>query len=102
MTNTIGVREISRNINILKDYDYVDIEDKKTKEYKGMFISSKYADEIKAYLDKKVLEERQKELDEIMQFSGVFDGETNNMTIQEIKASKEDRYTFKDGKRIGK
>jgi len=102
MTMTIGVRDISRNINILKDYDYIDIEDKKTKEYKGMFISAKYSKEIKAYLDKKLLEERKKDLDEIMQFAGILDGETNNMTIKELKASKKDRYTFKDGKRTDK
>jgi len=36
MTTTIGVRDISRNINMLQNYDYLDIEDKKTKEYKGL------------------------------------------------------------------
>lgn len=94
MTIKIGVREISRNINILQEYDYVDIEDKKTKEYKGLFISSKYADEIKSFLDKKLLKERQKELDEIMQFSGIFNGESNNMSIKDIKKSKEEKYSF--------
>ncbi len=102
MINTIGVREISRNMAILKDYDYINIEDKKTKEYKGLLVSSKYADEIREFLDKKVLAERQKELDEIMQFAGSASGETKNMTAQEIKASKIDRYTIKNGKRIDK
>ncbi len=102
MTTTIGVREISRNMTMLKDYDYINIEDKKTKEYKGLLVSIKYADEIRELLDKKVMAERQKELDEIMQFAGIFDGETNNMTMQELKASKIDRYTIKNGKRIDK
>ena len=50
MTTTIGVREISRNMTILKDYDYINIEDKKTKEYKGLLVSSKYADVIRPAL----------------------------------------------------
>ncbi len=89
---TIGVRDISRNINILQNYDYINIEDKKTKEYKGLLISSKYADLIKEILKKKIEEERQKELDEIMQFSGIASGDTENMSVQEIKARKIDRY----------
>jgi len=85
---TIGVREISRNINTLENYDYINIEDKKTKEYKGLLISSKYADLIKEFLKNKIEEERQRELDEIMQFAGIASGDTENMTVQEIKAKK--------------
>jgi len=96
---TIGVRDISRNINYLQNYDYIDIEDKKTKEYKGLLVSSKYADLIKEFLKKKIAQERQKELDEIMQFAGIASGDTKNMSVQEIKAKKIDRYTFKNGKR---
>ncbi len=94
MTATIGVRDISRNINMLQNYDYLDIEDKKTKEYKGLLISAKYADEIKEFLKKKLQQKRQKELDEIMQFAGIFDGETQDMTTKEIKAHKAKRYSF--------
>ena len=96
MTTTIGVRDISRNINMLQDYDYVDIKDKKTQEYKGLLVSNKYADEIKAFLNKKLKQEKQKELDEIMQFAGMFDGESQNMTAKEIQESKIKRYTFDD------
>jgi len=85
---TIGVRDISRNINILQNYDYINIEDKKTKEYKGLLISSKYADLIKEFLKKKIEAERQKELDEIMKFAGIASGDTENMSVQEIKARK--------------
>jgi len=90
MITTIGVRDISRNINLLQNYDYLDIEDKKTKEYKGLLISAKYADEIKAFLKKKLQKERQKELDEIMKFAGIASGDTQNMTIQEIKTKRID------------
>ncbi len=70
MTTTVGMRELARNSNILDKYDYVDVEDKKTHEYKGLFISPKYAKEFKKLLEKKIFEERQKELEEIMQFAG--------------------------------
>ena len=49
VTTTIGVRDISRNMTSLQDYDYINIEDKKTKEFKGLLVSSKYADEIREY-----------------------------------------------------
>ncbi len=93
---TIGVRDISRNINLLQNYDYLDIEDKKTKEYKGLLISAKYAEEIKEFLNKKLQKDRQKELDEIMQFAGILDGETKNMSVKDIKVSKAKRYSFDD------
>jgi len=88
MTTKIGVRDISRNINILQNYDYLDIEDKKTKEYKGLLISAKYANEIKEFLKKKIEQDKQKELDEIMQFSGIASGDTNNMSVKDIKAGR--------------
>ena len=94
MIMTIGVRDISRNINLLQNYDYLDIEDKKTKEYKGLLISAKYADEIKEFLNKKLQKDRQKELDEIMQFVGILDGETKNMSVKDIRVSKAKRYSF--------
>lgn len=102
MTTIIGVRDIPRNINLLQNYDYIDIEDKKTKEYKGLLISSKYADEIKAFLKKKLEAEKQKELDEIMQFAGILNGETKNMSAKEIKASKVERYRFENENKTDK
>ena len=59
MHTTIGIRELANNYSILDGYDYVDIEDKKTKEYKGIFISSKYANEYKEFLDNKKLKKEQ-------------------------------------------
>lgn len=96
MIKTIGVRDISRNINILKNYDYLEIEDKKTKEYKGLLISAKYAEEIKSFLKKRLEDEKQKELDEIMQFAGIASGDTENMTVKEIKEKKVERYSFEE------
>lgn len=92
MTITVGMRELARNSNILEGYDYVDVEDKKTHEYKGLFVSPKYADEFKKYLKARKSKQKKEELDEIMQFVGMCNGDTKNMTSQEIKASKRSKY----------
>ncbi|MBN2783110.1 MAG: hypothetical protein JXQ66_07720 [Campylobacterales bacterium] len=83
MTAVIGMRELVRNSKLLENYDYVEIEDKKTHEYKGLFISPKYAKEFKELLEKKISDEKQKDLDEIMQFAGSFDGEFTDLTTNE-------------------
>ena len=70
MTTIVGMRDLARNSNILDGYDYVEVEDKKTHEYKGLFISPKYADELKAFLDDKISSEIQEQLDEIKRFAG--------------------------------
>jgi len=92
MTIKIGIRELGRNSNILDDYDYVDVEDQKTHEYKGLFISPKYADDFKKFLEAKISKQKQEALDEIMQFVGMCNGDTQNMTSQEIKACKKAKY----------
>ena len=90
MTMTVGMRELARNSNILDGYDYVDVEDKKTHEYKGLFISPKYADEFKAFLEEKIAKKNQDKLDRIMEFAGK--GEIHkrfdNLTYSQIKEKK--------------
>ena len=87
MTTTIGVRELARNSNILDDYDYVDVEDKKTKQYKGLFISPKYAQEFKDFLEKKISRKHQQKLDRLMKYAGKgkIDERFNNLTSSQIK-----------------
>lgn len=68
MTTKIGIRELARNSNMLDGYDYV--EDKKTHEYKGLFISPKYADEFKAFLEDKISKELEKNLIELKDTQG--------------------------------
>ena len=70
MTTIIGIRDIARNVNLLKDYDYVDLEDKKTHEYKGLFVSPKYAEEFKQYLKSKIIKEREDKLNRIKKYAG--------------------------------
>jgi len=87
MTTTVGIRELSRNSKLLEQYDYVDVEDKKTHEYKGLFISPKYADEFKKYLDKKISKEKQDMLDRIDKFAGkgTIHERFKNLTGREIR-----------------
>ena len=86
MTMKVGMRELARNSNILDGYDYVEVEDKKTHEYKGLFISPKYAEEFKAFLDDKLSKDIQEQLDEIKKFAGTMECE--------------DRYKNLDGKQL--
>ncbi|MBU1669352.1 hypothetical protein KKC13_13180 [bacterium] len=91
MITTMSIRELTRSGSMFGQYDYIDIEDKKSHEYKGVFISSKYADMVKEFLEKEIAKQKQKKLDALMQFAGMMDGETNNLSIQELKSHKEDK-----------
>ena len=88
MTTTMSIRELTRNGSMFGQYDYINIEDKKSNEYKGVFISSKYADLVKDFLKKEIAKRQKKELDDIMQFAGIMDGETDNLSMQELKSQK--------------
>ena len=87
MTIKVGIRELARNSNILSGHDYIDIEDKKTHEYKGLLVSPKYADEFKSFLKDKISKELQKQLDEIDKFAGKgsVHERFNNLTGSEIR-----------------
>jgi len=81
LATKIGIRDIARNINILKEYDYIDIEDKKTHEYKGLFISPKYANEFKEYLAEKIAKEKKAKLNRLHKYAGngTIDPQYNNL-----------------------
>ena len=87
MTMKVGMRELARNSNILDGYDYVEVEDKKTHEYQGLFISPKYADEFKAFLEEKIAKNMQEKLDRIEEFAGKgrIHERFNNLTSREIR-----------------
>lgn len=60
-TTRVGIRDLVRNSNELKQYDYVEIEDKKSHELRGVFISPKLAEEFKRYLqerERRVIDEK--------------------------------------------
>ena len=87
----MSIRELTRNGSMFANYDYINIEDKKSNEYKGVFISSKYADLVKEFLEKEIAKQKKKKLNDIMQFAGIMDGDSNNLSIQELKSQKEEK-----------
>ncbi len=85
MTQKVGIRDVMRNFKILEQYDIVEIEDKKTKKLKGLFISEKWAKELKDNIEKMIEQKRQEEVNEIMKFAGIADGDTKNLSAKEIR-----------------
>ena len=92
MTTTMSIRDLARNTKNLSQYDFVEIEDKKSHQKRGLFVSAEYSDGIKKILEERVKKRKQEDLDAIMQFAGVLNGETENKTFQELKASKREKY----------
>ena len=92
MATTVGIRDLIRNSSILDEYDYVDVEDKRSHIYKGLFVSPKYAGELKTYLERKIRAEKRKALDDVMQFAGAVNGEFGEKNVQELTEKKRKKY----------
>ncbi|WP_187646870.1 hypothetical protein [Nitrosophilus labii] len=93
MTKKIGIRELARNIKILDEYDLIEIEDKKTKKSKGIFVSNKYADEIKKLIEEKEKREKEERLKRILKFAGSIEMEEDLVdkdiyTLREVAAKR--------------
>jgi len=88
MKTSMSIRDLTRNGKMIANYDYIDIEDKKSKEYKGVFISAKYAKKVKDFLEKEIKKEREEQVNEILKFAGTLNGESKDKTIQELKEDK--------------
>ena len=88
MTTSMSIRDLTRSGSVLFEYDYIDIEDKKANEYKGVFIPKQFADDVKAFLNEKLTHKRTANVEAIMKFNGILNGETSNSSIQELKATK--------------
>ena len=86
VTTKMSIRDLTREGNMLLEYDYIDIEDKKSHEYKGLFVPRQYADDVKKFLQEKLKKEHQKSLEKIMQFSGILDNTTSDKSFQELKS----------------
>ncbi len=85
MMTTMSIRDLTRSGDTLFQYDYVEIENKKSKTYQGIFIPEKYAKEMKKILDEKIYKERQKKLDELDKFVGLLNGKIGDAKIGDIK-----------------
>ena len=86
----MSIRELTRNGSMFGEYDYIDIEDRKSHEYKGVFISAEYADDVKKFLEKKVAKIKQEKLDRIMKFAGKgsIHKRFEKLTVSQIKEKK--------------
>ncbi|MCV6608282.1 MAG: hypothetical protein OIF32_08725 [Campylobacterales bacterium] len=87
MTTTASIRDLTRNSSLLSQYDYVEIEDKKSHELKGLFISPKFAKEFKEYLDNKLNKEREDKLKKIKKFAGknTIEPRFNELSSKDLK-----------------
>lgn len=87
MTTIVGIRDFARNIDMYQNYDYVDIEDKKTHEYKGLFLSPCYAKEFKAYLEQKLKKEKEDKLLRLRTYAGKgnIDEKYDRLSSKELK-----------------
>lgn len=92
MTARVGVREITRNFNIVENYEYVEIEDKKNHILKGLFVTAEYVEDVKEFLDKKIADRKKARLDNILPYVGMVSGAFKDYTSQEIKALKAEKY----------
>ncbi len=95
MIKKMGIREITRNFSVIDKYDYIEIEDKKTHKLKGIFISGKYVEEIKNIVKKIIENKKKKEVEEILQFVGIANGDTKNMSEKELREYHAKRYSDK-------
>jgi hypothetical protein len=86
-TSRLGVREITRNFNILENYDYVEIEDKKTHVLKGLFVSAELLNDVKAFIDAKLQTKQRDEIDDMMQLmgKGSIDKRFESMSARELR-----------------
>ena len=92
MTTTLSIRELTRSGKILLDYDYIDIEDRKSHQYKGVFVPQKYAEDVKSYLEEKIRKEKDEQKKSILKFAGIADNEIGDRKIQDLIAEKSKKY----------
>ena len=89
MVTSMSIRELTRSGKELSKYDYVDIEDKKSNTYKGVFVPLAHAAKIKEYLNGLLDQEKAYKKQKILEFAGIMNGETENKKISELKAQKQ-------------
>lgn len=82
----MSVRELALAGKNLEEADYVKIKDKKQKKYRGVFIPARHIARLEKTFIKDIEKEKQKKIDEMMQFAGMASGLFGEKTIQEIKS----------------
>ena len=91
MITTLSIRELTRSGKILLDYDYINIEDKKSHKYKGVFVPDRYALEVKEFIEQKLIQKKKMQKLSILKFAGIADGNIGEKNIQEIKSEKAEK-----------
>ncbi|GAB6091087.1 hypothetical protein [Spirochaeta dissipatitropha] len=91
MTTTFSIRELTRSGSVLSDYDYIEIEDRKSHEYKGVFVPQRYAEEVKQFLHEKIKKDQERRKSQLLQFAGVVNGDFADHSLQELKQKKENQ-----------
>ena len=86
MVTTMSIRDLTRSSSILFKYDYIEVENQKSKTYQGIFIPDKYAKEIKKILDKKIADDKRKRIDMLNQFAGMLSGKIGEDRVGDIKS----------------
>jgi len=89
MTTKIGIRDLVRNSNILNKYDFVEVEDKKTRKLKGVFISADLAEEFKKFIEEKKRKKVEAKLKAFNSITPLPSGTLTDKNIQKIKSNKE-------------
>ena len=92
MTKMVGIRELVRDTSILDRYDMIEIEDKKTKKPKGLYVSQKYAEDVKKMIEQKEQEEQKRRKERFMRYAGMLSGVTQEKDIGALKEEKEEKY----------
>ncbi len=94
MSITIGIRDFVRNSSVLSQHDLIDIEDKRTHQYKGVFVSAVHAQKVKDFVKQTIKAEKQQKLDEIMSTGGTMGihPKFNNMSSKELRHARAEKY----------
>ena len=85
MVTTMSIRDLTRSSSLLFKYDYVEVENQKSKTYQGIFVPDKYAKYIKKILDKKIADEKRKKLNELNYFQNNIKNAMNDIETGESK-----------------
>ncbi len=80
-------QDIDKKLTELADFE---VEDKRTHEYKGLFVSAKFAQEFKIFLEDKISKEQQEKLQRVIQYAGKgkIKEDFDNSTSSELKMKK--------------
>lgn len=84
---TLSISEVQRDLQKLKDFDVLEIVDKKRNIVKGYFLDSSYKDLIQELMNKKKQEKKQ-----LLGILGVVNSGKKELPVDELKDEKLSKY----------